>query len=146
MSKATKIILAVLAVIVALGIIGSLIDDDTEIGASRQATVQSAPASYPELDAQYLMSAYEENEVAADSLYKGQTIIISGQIDDIGKDILDAPYVMVGRGDGLFGVQCMFDKRHEGALGRLRKGMGVRIQGKVSGKLGSVLLRDCQLR
>src|ERR1700722_11232656 len=51
------------------------------------------------LSADELYSAYKENEVSADTSYKGKIVIISGIIRDIGKDILDSPYVIVG-GEG----------------------------------------------
>ena len=40
-----------------------------------------------------LMRQYLANEVAADINYKDKTILVSGIIQNVGKDILDTPYV-----------------------------------------------------
>jgi hypothetical protein len=40
------------------------------------------------ISAGHLIQLYEDNEIAADSTYKGQTFVITGKIDRIGKDIL----------------------------------------------------------
>jgi len=96
------------------------------------------------LTADSLYREYEENEVAADAKYKGQVIIISGIIQDIGKDIMDAAYVVLAA-EGLFGVQCMYAKGEELSVAHLFKGQQITIKGVVSGKvIGNVLIRECK--
>jgi hypothetical protein len=92
-----------------------------------------------------LVSAYTENEVRADSAFKGKWCIVSGPISGIGKDIVDTPYVTFKGGESFRDVQCMFSKEDESQLINLNKGAGVSVAGEVSGLMGNVLLRNCKI-
>lgn len=92
-----------------------------------------------------LYRAYEENEVSADEQYKGKKLLVTGIVDNIGKDILDDPYVSL-RADYLKGVNCYFSKENIKVLSQLRKGQKVSIMGKCQGfSLMSVVLIDCEV-
>lgn len=138
--------LIVVAVLIVLGIIVSRIDNTQVPRQDDASTGDSQAAIYLEMYADSLYAEYEQNEVAADNKYKNNTVIVTGSIQDIGKDILDTPYVIVGGKGFLDGVQCMFGKKDLGEIGRLKKDAPVKIQGKVSGKMGNVLLQNCKLR
>jgi hypothetical protein len=127
--------LAVFALLAA----GSL---DTETDTRR---VQSQSPSYT-MSADQLYREYKANEVAADARYKGKIVIVSGTIQDIGKDILDSAYIVIG-GEGLLdGVQCSFTKGQEGTVASLTKGQFVSAKGEVGGKMGNVQLNKCSLQ
>ena len=96
------------------------------------------------LTATALYNAYENNEVAADSKYKGKNVLISGTIKNIGKDILDKPYITLG-GSGFLGVQCFFEKSNVDQLMSLSKGQRIKVIGVVSGKVINVQVKDCSL-
>jgi hypothetical protein len=99
------------------------------------------------ISAETLYRAYDANEVAADEKYKGKAVIITGKIQNIGKDILGSPFVIVGGSGMLDGVQCMFAKSATSSLASLIKGRTVTIGGTVSGKMLSwVMMSDCQLQ
>ncbi len=127
-----------------LGLFGLLavgsIDTDTDTK-----DVQSQAPSYT-LTANQLYSEYKANEVAADAKYKGRIVVVSGTIQNIGKDIMDSAYVVIGGQGFLDGVQCMFTKGQESSVARLSKGEPVTAKGEVSGKMGSVLLKKCSLQ
>lgn len=110
----------------------------------KESQSQPAPAAI-KVDAKKLSADYEANEVAADNQYKGKVVEISGTIKDIGKDILDSPYVSFENGNSIFGVQCMFDKSDSNALASLSKTQKIILAGKVSGKLGNVIVNDCKI-
>ena len=94
------------------------------------------------ISADDLYSAYEANEIAADARFKGESVIINGKIQNIGKDVFGSPYVIIG-GTGLMdGVQCLFPKSSAASLASLSKGALVTISGKVSSKMGNVIVRD----
>ena len=93
------------------------------------------------MSAEELFRAYEDNEVAADARFKGETVLVNGPIRRIGKDILDRPYLMLGSE-----VQAMFSTSDETMLAALRRGQTVEVECICSGKLGDVILRDCSLR
>ena len=96
---------------------------------------QTAPPAFY-IDANQITAEYEANEVAADNKYKGKFIIVNGRIEEIKKDILDKPFIMlVGDQMGFSGVQCSFEKDEGNLLASLSKGQEVRIKGKIIGKM-----------
>ncbi|HEY6242711.1 MAG TPA: hypothetical protein VIX17_02120 [Pyrinomonadaceae bacterium] len=115
---------------------------DTDTGTRE---VQSQSPSYT-LSADQLYSEYKANEVAADAKYKGKIVLVSGTIQNIGKDILDSAYIVVGGEGFLDGIQCSFTKGEEGSVARLSKGQRVSVKGEVSGKMGNVQLNKCSLQ
>ena len=84
------------------------------VSSSRQPAPASKPIGDP-IHATSLVAAYEENEVAADSRYKGRWLEISGRIDNIGTDILGAPYITF-EANGPWGVQAMFTRNQDERL------------------------------
>jgi hypothetical protein len=90
--------------------------------------------------------AYKANEIAADEQYEGKIVEVTGFINTIGKDILDTPYVTFEVGDVLGNVQCMFNKKDESQLSKLRKGQKITVRGRCKGySIISVLIDDCTL-
>lgn len=95
-------------------------------------------------DAEALYQAYESNEVRSDQRYKNKLMAVRGRIDKVGKDLLDTPYVsLAGPQTSIFGVQCMFSRDDESALGNLSPGHRITIAGTCSGKMGNVILTKC---
>jgi len=92
------------------------------------------------LKAENLFYAYNENEIKADQNYKGERFYVEGKIKDFGKDILDDPYITLETGE-IFSVQCMLND--ENIALDLKKGQKVTFLGTCSGKLGNVLMKDC---
>lgn len=94
-----------------------------------------------------LFDAYEKNEIAADDRYKGKLLEVSGKIDNIGKDILDTPYITLSVGGKfqIMGVQAFFDDDSLPKLANLSKGQGVTLQCRCDGKFGNVMLKECAL-
>jgi hypothetical protein len=127
--------LAVFALLAA----GSL-DTDTD---TRQ--VQSQSPSYT-LSADQLYYDYNANEVSADAKYMGKVVVVSGVIQNIGKDILGSPYIVVGGRGFLDGAQCTFTRGEESSVARLSKGQRVSVKGEVSGKMGNVQPNKCSLQ
>ncbi len=141
MNKNLKKHIASLFVLVVFGVlaVGST-DTDTDTQ-----KVQSQAPSYT-LSANQLYREYDSNEVAADAKYKGKVVIVSGTIQDIGKDIMDDAYIVIG-GEGFFdGVQCTFTKGEQSSVARLSKGQQVTVKGEVAGKMGNVLINKASLQ
>ena len=131
-----------LAVIVSFGLLaaGSM-DTDTDTNA-----VQSKETSYT-LTADELYRDYNANEVAADMKYKGKVVVVVGEVESIGKDIMDQAFIVIGgRGGFLSGAQCTFTKAENLAVAQLSKGRTVTVKCEVTGKMGNVQLDKCQLR
>jgi hypothetical protein len=109
--------------------------------------VDSSPAI--EITATALVQAYQDNEVAADQRFKGTTLLVSGAVDSVGKDVWGAPYVSLRTDEealGLRSVQAMFSRSDEWRVASLSKGQRVSIRGRCDGMLGNVLLQDSTLK
>jgi len=115
---------------------------DTEEDTKR---VQGQAPDY-RITADALFSEFKENEVAADAKYEGKIIVVSGVIQDIGKDVMDQAYIVLGGGGFLDGVQCTFTESQNASIGNLTKGQSVSVKGEVSGKMGNVLITKCSLQ
>ena len=121
----------------------SMLNDDAKtLLANAQEDLANAPKFT--LTATALCKAYEDNEIAADSKYKGEIVLISGTIKSIEK-MFGQSFVVLGSGSNsiYFNVQCFFEKSNEGQLASLSKGQRVRIKGVVSGKSMNISVNDC---
>ncbi|WP_437631091.1 OB-fold protein [Sorangium sp. So ce854] len=119
-------------------------------GGKEPAAASPAAPSRPEVQAlkvkaSDLMAAYKGNEVRADGQYKGKMVETTGVVNDIGKDILDDIYIIVGTGGMLEipALQASFTKQHEQAVASLSKGDRVTLRCKVKGLMMHVQLDDC---
>ncbi|HSG30894.1 MAG TPA: hypothetical protein VLB82_05045 [Thermodesulfobacteriota bacterium] len=116
---------------------------DTDVDTKK---VQSQSPAYT-LTANQLYNEYKNNEVAADSKYKGKIVVVSGTVQDIGKDIMNEAYIVIGGTGLLDGVQCMFTKGQQSSVAKLSKGQQVKVKGEVSSlTLGVVLLFRCSVQ
>ncbi len=100
-----------------------------------------------EISAKELYDAYQANEVAADERFKNKRVLVYGKISDIGKDILNDPYLSLGVGY-LESVTCYFDKESNSHIASVSKGLKIEIIGTIkgSGMLGTgVILNKCSI-
>lgn len=95
-----------------------------------------------EISANKLFTQYQYNEIRADELYKGKTIVVTGVISDIGNDILYDSYVTLKTNDIIGSVQCYLDKS---IVSKLSKGYRITVKGECRGLLMNVLMNDCSL-
>lgn len=142
-------------IVIVLYVIGSSAGNKGDNGqpAAQEPAKQEAQQTKPveeaaiKVTASQLYSDYEANEVAADAKYKDKKVEITGTISSIGKDLMDTPYVVlvVSPNNPVFSVQCMFDKSEQSKLASLSKDSKIVLSGKVSSKLGNVIVRDCSI-
>ena len=94
-----------------------------------------------------LRAEYEENEVAADEKFEDKIIYVNGVIDNIGKDVLDTPYITLDDGTIINSVQCMFEKTDESIVADLKMGQEVTVRGECAGEIifGNILLRGSSI-
>ena len=130
----------IVLVIIVLVVIFFILPDNGE--EKNQKIVSSPPIK---ISAVQLSKEYDANKVAADQKYEDKTLEVPGIIDDIGKDILGKPYIILkGKGDLLFGIQCMFNPEDENKLANLSKGQAITVKCLMLGELiGNVILKDC---
>lgn len=156
MRKVTKAIAGVISTLFFIGAVaGPSEKSDTDTGSQTTQTEQQQEDTedleggkeeivvHFKSTASGLVNEYEQNEVAADEKLKGKNIIVTGIVDNISKDIMGDPFVVL-RGDGLFrGVQCTF--RDNSVLSELRKGQQVQLVGKCEGLFMNVQMTECVL-
>lgn len=145
-------ILTTIGVLFVIGLIGSSLDKspDTKTTPDRTSSVQTETKKESEsikVTSSAMVKEYIANEVSADTKYKGKLVEISGTIKDIGKDIVDTPYIIIesNPSDYFTQIQCMFSKSDIETVGSLQKNTAVVAQGEVSGKLGNILIRECKI-
>lgn len=112
----------------------------------RSDTLSISEATAFPITAEQLYHSYNENEVAADRQYKENVLAVTGTVGEIGKDILNGPYVILQVGGG-GAVQCSFGKEEEEDLALLKPGQQVTIKGRCSGRtLGVIGVKECLLQ
>lgn len=92
-----------------------------------------------------IMSLYKENKVRADNALKGETIIVTGKVDTIGKDIVGSPYVTLDTDDDFFKIQVYFKSSQVSKLASLNPGQYINLAGRCDGAMGNVIIRDAEL-
>lgn len=94
-----------------------------------------------------LSEEYKANEIAADAKYKGNIVEVTGVVENIGKDIIDAPYIALKSYEYAIvdKVQCYFSKADEAQLATVVKDRQITLRGEVSGKMGNIIFRGCQI-
>ena len=133
-------------VIVIFALIGSLGESDSSGTQSVREEVKEEPAIM--VTAFKMAAEYKENEVAADAKYEGKLVEISGTVDTIGKDALDTPFIAFATENQyeiINRIQCMFGRNDVEALSSVSKGQKITVRGEVSGALGNIIVRDCQI-
>ena len=126
----------VLAIFIILG--GGSLDTDGDAEKISVATPDYV------LSANKLFKEYDKNSVAADAKYEDKIVVVSGTIQNIGKDIMDTAYLVIGGTGFLDGVQCMLPTGQESLVARVSKGQYVTLKGKVSGQImGNVIVKNC---
>ena len=91
---------------------------------------------------------YKANEVAAEAKYKGKLVEISGTVDTIGNDALDNPFIAFATENQyeiINRIQCMFSRNDITALSGVSKGERITLRGEVSGALGNIIVRNCEI-
>jgi len=119
----------------------------TEIEKETEAMQEPAPADM-ELDVAEILTAYEEDDIAADEKFVNKILRVTGTVSLIDiKDKLDVHYIRLtgSGGDPWLSLQCMFDKKHLSALEQLEKGHNVTVQGRYSGSIIAIRMVDCVL-
>lgn len=96
------------------------------------------------MSASELYNAYNENEVSADEQYKGKSIAVTGVIEEIGKDILDEPYIILSGQGFLSDIQCYVPKE---LATKTNKGERITLVGICDGRVlgANVIMKKCEL-
>jgi len=99
------------------------------------------------VDIRTLLREYADNELRADSSFKGHVVQTTGIVGDVKKDVLGDAYIILGAGEPfeVVMVQCVLNKSQVKKAASLSQGSRVTVRGRVSGLLMNVLVRECEL-
>lgn len=120
------------------------LDAQANADKGRQQDITVAPAAPVEITARQLHRDYEANEVAADVLYKGKRLLITGEVASIQTDLMDKPQVQLKAGSVDQVMISGLSREEAGALGK-----GDTVLAACTGNgmiLGSPMTRDCELQ
>jgi hypothetical protein len=93
-----------------------------------------------------LMMAYERNELAADTAYRGKVIRLNmAQVEEIGTDIQRRPYIDLVAHNRYRSVRCYLAPDAVTVASRLSKGSLIAVVGIVSGRRHNVELQGCTI-
>lgn len=108
---------------------------------------QEAVVEAIKVSATKLSEDYRANEISADAKYKNKIVEVSGLVDAIGNDITDTPFIVLQTKQYsiIDRVQCMFSKSDLEALAKVSKDQQITLRGEVSGLMGNVLIKGCQI-
>ncbi len=99
------------------------------------------------VSSEQLFADYHDNEVAADSKYKGHVLHLTGFVDSINKDFLDKTYLMLNGTDMYMGVRAQLKSSEVARAAGLSKGEAVQLVCKGTGMvIGAPTADECVFR
>lgn len=117
-------------------------------GSSTASRPAAAPAPPPiEVTARQLLEDYSANEVAGDNKYKGRTLLVTGRVDEIAKDVFGSVVLYLQTGETFNRVMATMAARDDSRFANLSKGQNVTLRCRGNGLLvGSPILDKCALQ
>jgi len=96
------------------------------------------------LTSEALFAEYSSNEEAANENYLNKIIQVEGKVFDI-TSTENGGYVLILKGDEMFGVNCAFQPEEAQTLSSIKEGDEVVVKGICTGMLMDVSLSRCTL-
>lgn len=144
-----KIVLGVMLGLMGLGIIGVLIvafavHSVAPNGASSPAASQIDESRAIHVSAVKLWSDYHANEVAADNVYKGQPLVVTGMVKGISKDAFDEAFLELATFNEFENVDAFLQPSELATASRISVYQPVTVVCMGAGMvIGSPALHDC---
>lgn len=99
-----------------------------------------------EITAEELSSNYAMDEIAADMLYKGHILKVTGKVSSVNKNLMGIYFIKLsGGGIEDWEIQCTFDKQYSSDVADVVLNDIVTIVGTCDGYFMSVKMKDCIL-
>ena len=100
-----------------------------------------------DVEARALFAAYHENEVAADLLYKGKSLRVTGKMQAISKDAFDKVVIRLDTTNQFLPVDAYIAKDEEAKAATLHKGEKITLVCEGGGMtIGRPTIRACRIR
>jgi hypothetical protein len=127
-------------IVLAIGLLGL-------VGLLGQTKQTSSTATDIAVTASELCRSYDADHAAANQVYNGKIIGVSGRVHSLGMHFSNCPYVLLqneGAGSGST-VRCFFSTDHRSELKELAVGQWITIHGHCRGKSFNVIVADCSV-
>ena len=99
-----------------------------------------------EITAEELSNDYAMDETAADNLYKGKILNITGKVSSVNKNLMGVYFVKLsGGGIEDWDIQCTFEKEYNAEVANIEPNDVITIKGTCDGYYMSVKMKDCIL-
>lgn len=139
-----KVVVGVVIFFIAISFFANK-SESTGNSTSTKAAAIPAPSAIV-VNAKKLFSDYNSNEVAADEMYKGKQIELTGTVESINKDMMDDIYVSIGVGD-FKNIHCTINKEYKSNAAQLKKGQTVTVQGEGGTMIvGTPVIDNCIIK
>lgn len=114
---------------------------------STAAPAASAPAEpLKTYTSTQVAQSYDDNTVAADALFKGKRVKVTGRVTDINTDFRGNPYLVLAGSNQFLGPQFKFDKSSISVMATLKKGATVSIICTGAGDvIKTPMFEDCEM-
>jgi hypothetical protein len=137
-------------VVIVLCITAAFAIDSLCQGKFDQSTPQSSTPGQGEIPleitAEELSSDYAMDEMAADKLYKGNILKVTGKVSSVNKNLMGVYFIKLsGGGIEDWEIQCTFDKQNSSDIADVVPNDTVTIMGTCDGYFMSVKMKDCML-
>lgn len=137
-----KILTGILGLVLFVGFTSALGSPDE---GSSSSTVTTQEEEVVSVTASQLVSEYKQNEIAADSKYKGKTLEVTGSVGTIG-ETFGKQYVTLKSDDLIIAVQCFLKSSESEKAATLSQGQSITVQGKNDGMSLNISLSSCEIK
>jgi putative nucleic acid binding protein len=136
---------SVLAIGLMLVVVGACTRTKKSSSSSSSETKAADTAPPGQLTAEALFEEFQKDKDAAERKYKGQVVTVTGTVDKVKIGPSGNPYVLMKTSSLILRVQFLFKKADESAVAALKEGQKATIRGRVHGRIGNVVIEDCEL-
>ncbi len=135
---------SLIAILFTLALVGNWVWPGFGFATSQQQEVRDDGRAVS-VSAMKLFAAYEADDASADQTYKGTIVRVTGNVDRVGNDPDDPPYVMLLTNAAVRRVLARFPEASRGQLARLYRRQWITVLCRVDGQQTDVLLSRCRL-
>jgi hypothetical protein len=121
-------------------------DEKARLAELRASKLAESPFSV--IDIADLLAEYRDNEVRADTAYKGKVVQFNGVVKNTRRGAIGGITVSLGTRDSFEhpDVTCFFDDSQTASVSALSRDDRVTVRGRVDALVIDVLVKDCELQ
>ena len=136
---------SVLAIGLMLVVVAACTRTKKSSSSSSPSETNTDSAAPGQLTAEALFEEFQKDKDAAERKYKGQVVTVTGTVDKVKIGPSGNPYVLMKTSSLILRVQFLFKKADESAVSALKEGQKATIRGRVHGRIGNVVIEDCEV-